>query len=194
MKSCLTNRERIALLAMDALEIQRERELRAHLDHCASCRRYLEEITSVAGRLRAARPESGGQPSASFHRNLMGALAKVEGESAGEKLLARIRPIWDWRLALPAATAAALLIAALVVMRPRGSIPIPMPARLPVRPVAAAPLKADLEPTFANYEMAFHQSLEKLDELLTEQGKSNPEPSPVYTAARLSRSNMADWN
>jgi len=190
MKSCTRNRERIALLAVDALENQHERELRAHLDSCAGCRRYLEEISSVAGKLRVAEPESGGQPSASFHRNLMGALAKAQSESAGGKLLARIWTIWNWRLALPAATVAVLVIAIWLIMAPRAHMPVPM--RLAVGPMAAPGLKADLEPTFANYQMALHQSLDKLDELLTEQGNRNLEPSPIYTAARLPRSNMAD--
>jgi hypothetical protein len=190
MKPCPKNRERLAWLAMDALEIQHERELRAHLETCAGCCRYLEEIASVAGRLRQAEPESGGQPSASFHRNLMGALAKATPESAGENLLARICGIWKWRLTLPAVTAVALLIAAWWLIGPRAYVPVPAP--LAVRPVAAAVPKTDLEPTLSNYEMAVHQSLDKLDELLTEQGNRNPEPSPIYTAARLPNSNLAE--
>jgi hypothetical protein len=190
MKSCLKNRERIALLTIDALEIQHERDLRSHLDSCAGCRRYLEEISGVAGRLRAAQPQSGGQASASFHRNLMGALAMAKGESAGERLWARIWTFRDWRLAWPAAAAAALVIATWLVMAPRANTPVP--ARLAAGPVAAPGLKADLDPTFANYEMAVHESLDKLDELLTEQGNRNPEPSPIYTAARLPRSHLAD--
>jgi hypothetical protein len=187
MKSCLRNRERIALLAVDALENQHERELRAHLDCCAECRRYLEEISSVAGKLRVAEPEPGGQPSASFHRNLMGALAKAQSESVGEKLLPRIWANWNWRPTLPAATVAVLVIAIWLIMTPRAHMPVPTP--LAVGPTAAPALKAALEPTFANYEMALHQSLDKLDELLTEQGNRNLEPSPVYTANRLPRSN-----
>jgi hypothetical protein len=190
MKPCPKNRERIAWLAMDALEIQQERELRVHLDSCAGCLRYLEQISSVAGRLRPAEPESEGQPSEAFHRNLMGALSKAKPESAGANLLAQIWNIGNWRVALPAVTAAALVIAAWLVIAPRAYIPVPAP--LPVRPVAAAVLKADLEPTFSNYEMAAHQSLDKLDELLTEQGNRNPEPSPTYTAALYPRSNLAE--
>jgi hypothetical protein len=190
MKPCPKNRERLAWLAMDALEIQHERELRAHLETCAGCRGYLEEIASVAGRLRQAEPESGGRPSASFHRNLMGALAKATPDSAGENLLARIRAIWNWRLTSPAVTAGALLIVAWWLFGPRAYVPVPAPA--PVRTVAVAGLKTDLEPTLSNYEMAVHQSFDKLDELLTEQGKRNSEPSPTYTAARLPNSNLAE--
>jgi hypothetical protein len=190
MKSCSRNRERIALLAMDALEIQQEKELRAHLESCAGCHRYLEEISSVARKLRAAGPESRGQPSASFHSNLVGALAAAKRESVGEVILARIWTIWNWRVALPAVAAAALVIAAWFFIGPRASVPAPAP--LAFRAVATPAVKTDLEPTFSNYEMAVHQSMDKLDELLTEQGKRNPEASPIYTAARLPRSNMAD--
>jgi anti-sigma factor ChrR (cupin superfamily) len=190
MKPCPKNRERLAWLAMGALEIQHEPELRVHLEKCAGCRRYLEEIANVAGRLRQAKPEPGSQPSASFHRNWMGALAKTTPESAGENLLARICGIWNWRLALPAVTAAALVIAGCWLIGSRAYVPAPAP--LPDRPVATAALKTNLEPTLSNYEMAVHQSLDKLDELLTEQGNRNPEPSPIYTAARLPNSNLAE--
>jgi hypothetical protein len=190
MKPCLKNREQIALLAMDALDHQDKRKLRAHLDSCAACRRYLEEISSVAGKLRAAEPESAGHPSASFHRNLMGSLAGVKRESVGDAILARILEIWNWRLALPAAAAAALVIAAWLVMAPRAYVPAPAP--LAFHSVAIPGQKSDLEPTFSNYEMAVHQSLDNLDKLLTEQGNRNPEPSPAYTALRLARSNMAE--
>jgi anti-sigma factor RsiW len=174
---------------MEALEIPHEKELRAHLDSCAACRRYLEEISSVAGKLAAAEPESG-NPSESFHRNFIAALAKAKRESAGEALLARMWNIWNWRLAMPAVTAAALVIAAWLVIVPRANIPVSAP--LAVHPVSAPGLKAGLEPTFSNYEMAVHQSLDKLDELLTKQGNRNPEPSPIYTAALPPRSNMAE--
>jgi anti-sigma factor RsiW len=190
MKTCQENREEIALLAMDALDIQRERELRAHLDGCAECQAYLKEMSSIAGRLRSAEPESGGQPSEAFHRNLMGALAQIKRESAGLELLGRIQAIWNWRVALPAATVAVVLLGAWFVIGPRDRIEVVAP--LSDRPVATSGMTDELEPTFANYEMAAHQSLDKLDELLTKQGNRNADPSPVYTAARLPRSSMAD--
>jgi hypothetical protein len=190
MKPCPRNRERIALLAMDALESRNEAELRAHIESCAGCRCYFEELSSVAGKLREAEPESRGQPSASFHRNLMGALAGAKRESVGEAILSRIWEIWNWRIALPAAAATALVICGWLVIGPRANVPAPAP--LAYRVVATPAVKTDLEPTLSNYEMAVHQSMDKLDELLTEQGNRNPEPSPIYTAARLPSANIAE--
>jgi anti-sigma-K factor RskA len=184
MKSCLKNRKDIALLAVDALETRRERELRAHLAACAGCRRYLEEISRVAGSLRAAEPEPGGQPSASFQRDVAGALAAAERCSAGGILLAKMGFLWNWRLAWPAVAALALVIAALLTAERRATKPAPAVA-------SAIATPADLAPTFSNYEMAAHQSLDKLDELLTEQGNRSPAPPATYTGS-LSRLNAAE--
>jgi hypothetical protein len=190
MKPCPKNREGIALLAMDALDVQRERELSAHLADCAGCRHYLEQISSVAGTLRAAEPESRSQPSASFHRDVLGALAAAQRDSAGEMLLAKVWSVVNWRLALPALTAVALVIAAWWVTARRADKPAPAP--LALRAVAKPDLKTELEPTFSNYEIAAHQSLDKLDELLTEQGNRMPAPPAVSTTAWRPLSNMAE--
>jgi len=190
MKPCPKNQEAIALLAMEALEVQRARELRAHLAECAACRCYLGEISSVAGTLRAGEPEPSGQPTTAFHRNVVSALAATQRDSAGEMLLAKIWFLVNRRLALPALTAAALVITALWVAAPRVDKPAPTP--LAVRAVTKPELKTNLEPTFSNYEMAARQSLDKLDELLTEQANRNPASPAVYTAAWLPRSSVAE--
>jgi hypothetical protein len=190
MKACLTKRKRIALLATNSLEIKQEQELRAHLDGCPGCRRYFEEISGVARRLRAVEPKPDGYPPPSFHRNLKAALAETQRESVLERLWVQVWVAWGLRFALPAGVAAALVIAAWLFMEPRANIPVP--ALLADHQIAAPIPKSDLEPTFANYEMAVHQSFDKLDELLTEQGNRNRELSPIYTAARLPLSNMAD--
>jgi anti-sigma-K factor RskA len=190
MKPCPKNRERIVWLAMDPLAIRHEQELRAHLDTCAGCRRYLEEISSVAAGLRAAEPESRSRPSASFHRNLASALTAAERPSAGETLWANVSSLWNWRLALPAAVALALGIAAWLVAGRRAQVPPPAP--LALHALATPALKSGWEPTFSNYEMAAHQSLDKLDELLTEQGNKNPAAPAVCLTARLPRLNLDD--
>jgi anti-sigma-K factor RskA len=190
MKPCPKNRERIALLALDALEIQSRRELRAHLDTCSGCRCYLEEVSIVAGKLRAAETEMEARPSPSFHRNLVAALATAESHSAARTLLVQVRSFWNWRLALTAAAAAALAISAwLVVVR---RVEVPLPSSLAVHAIVKPESQPVLAPTFSNYEMAAHQSLDKLDALLTEQGQINPPPSLAYTVARLSRLDTSD--
>jgi hypothetical protein len=190
MKPCPKNRERIAWLAMDALAIKHEHELRAHLEICAGCRSYLDEISAVAGRLRAAEPQPAIQPSASFHGKVIGEVAMAQRRSAVETLLPQIWFRWNWRIAVPAAGAVALIIATWWFAAPRDERP--MPSRLANLPFATPELKSNLEPTFANYEMAARQSLDKLDELLTEQGKINTAPSPNDTTTLNSRLDTAD--
>jgi hypothetical protein len=189
MKPCPKNRERIALLALDALEVPCRRELQAHLDSCPGCRCYLEEISGVARKLRAAETETDAQPSPLFHRNVVAALAAAERRSPTQPLLAQVRSLWNWRLALPAA-AAALVIAAWFTAMRRADAPSPAP--LFVHAVVTADPQPDLAPTFSNYEMAAHQSLDKLDALLTEQGQRNPPPPPAYSAGRVSSLDTSD--
>jgi anti-sigma factor RsiW len=192
MKPCPKNRERIALLAMDALEVQRRRELLAHLDSCPGCRCYLEEISGVARKLHAAETETetDARPSPLFHRNVVAALAAAERRSPMLTLVAQVRSLWNWRLILPAAAAAALVIAAWFPAMWHADAPIPSP--LVVDAVVPPDPQPDLAPTFSNYKMAAHQSLDKLDALLTEQGQRNPPPSPAYSAGRVSSLDTSD--
>ncbi len=54
MKPCSNHRKLIAWLAVDALDDPQTRSLRAHLETCEGCRRYLAEISNVAQKLSAA--------------------------------------------------------------------------------------------------------------------------------------------
>ncbi|HEY3861312.1 MAG TPA: hypothetical protein VGO59_05435 [Verrucomicrobiae bacterium] len=182
MNACAKYREEIALMAAGALEPQRERELRAHSALCPGCGHYLAEIEAVAGNLRAAEPESHGQPSAAFHRNVMAALAARERRSAREWFGLFL----NWRLALPAVSVLALVIAVSFIARPRGGKPA-------VMHVATAPeSKANLEPTLSNYQWAANQSSDELDKLLTEQGERNSSPAAVYSNPWRPSLNTAD--
>ncbi len=82
MKPCLKYREQIATMAINALEIRSE--LSAHLGSCAECRSYLEDISNVAGNLRAGMPQSDAQPSPSFHRNVVAAVEVAKRRSTVE--------------------------------------------------------------------------------------------------------------
>jgi hypothetical protein len=190
MKPCFGKQKQMALLAANSLDLQQEQALQAHLDSCAGCRRYFEEISRVASELRAAEVATNARPSASFHRNLMGALAEAKREPTLETLSAQIRAFWNWRLVVPTTAATLAIVAAWLFTTPRNHVPAPAP--LVARLVPAPVTKLIPEPTFSNYEMAAHQSFEKLDELLTEQGNRSPEPAPSYTAGSLPRATLAD--
>jgi hypothetical protein len=118
---------RVALLAAGVLEGREEEETRAHVDSCARCRRDYAELRAVVGvveadPIRSAEPEV---PVAVL-------IDRVE-RRLDRAVPARPGPAVGWRLALPAAAAAAIALALLgpeVVSRfgPEPSVPTPAPA------------------------------------------------------------------
>jgi hypothetical protein len=191
MKPCSNNRKLIAWLALDALDARQQQSLRAHLEDCEGCRRYLTELSSVTEKLAAAEVRSDIQTSETFHQKVAGA---VRGRKTGfvwEALVAPLRAIGlNWRVALPVIGATVVVIAALAVLVRRPGVHLPAPTG--ARAVLTPNEKSDLEPTMANYQMVANQSLEKLDELLTRQGNRNPPPTLIYTASALARANAAE--
>ena len=191
MKPCSNNRKLIAWLAVDALDDRQTRSLRAHLETCEGCRRYLAEISNVAQKLSAAAIPPDIQAAASFHQRILGALRAEDTASAWETLLARLRAtLLTWRVVLPAVGATALAIVALSLVARRPAVPVPAPTV--ARAVLAPNAKSNLDPTISNYHTVANRSLEQLDELLIRQGNRNPSPTPLYTASSLSRANAPD--
>ena len=191
MKPCSKNRKFIAWLAVGALEARQAQDLRAHLECCAGCRRYLEEISCVTERLAAAEVGPDLQASESFHRRVVGALRAETSESIRDTLAARLRgTLLAWRVAVPVIGAAAVVIALWMdwVWRP-GLAPHPQPK---VQIVRLPDATRDLPPTVANYQRVANRSLEELDELLTRQGNRNLSSARLYTASDLARANGSD--
>lgn len=191
MKPCSKNRKLIAWLAVEALEARQAQDLRAHLESCEGCCRYLEEISIVTERLAAAETGPDIQASESFHRRVVGALRAEASESIVEIIAARLRGfLLAWRVAVPVIGAAVVVIAVLAVFMWRpGVAPQPQPivqaGRVPDSP-------SDLPPSVANYQMVANRSLEQLDELLTRQGSRNLSPARLYTASDLVRGYASD--
>src|SRR2546425_12391139 len=103
MKPCPTRRKRIAWLALDALDVQEARDLRAHLETCEGCRRYLEEISNVTERLIAAQRGPDVQASESFHQRVVGRLRADYSGSFSETVGPRLRAmLLKWRPVMPA--------------------------------------------------------------------------------------------
>ncbi len=90
MKPCSRNRKLIAWLALDALEAEQARNLRAHLETCEACRCYLEEVSAVRARLAAAEPRMDIQASEAFHQKVLRRLRAEESEPVWEAVLALI--------------------------------------------------------------------------------------------------------
>jgi anti-sigma factor RsiW len=179
MKPCFSKRKLLAWLALGELDARRAQALRAHLEDCAGCRRYLEEVTAVGERLAAQPAEPEIEPSARFHRKLVARLRTEQPVSPWATLFTGL----NWRIALPAMGAAALVLLMLSLLPRHPEIASPVQVSYSVTPPRApAP---DLSPTIANYERVATRSLDELDDLLTQQARRNPPPAPTYTAAIL---------
>ena len=191
MKPCSANRKLIAWLAVDALDVPQASDLRAHLETCAGCRRYLEEISNAAERLIAAEAQPDIQATESFHQQVVRRLKAAEAGSYSEMAGARLRAmLLNWRVVLPVIGAAAVVIAAWSMFAPRQRVARPTPAQ--VQAAIAPKPKHELPPTLSNYQRVANRSLDELDELLTRQGNRNPPPTPFYTASTRTRANSSE--
>jgi anti-sigma factor RsiW len=179
---CSRNRKPLAWLALGELDARRAGELRAHLETCDGCRRYLAEISAVTEKVAAAVMTPDVQATEAFHR---GVVAKLRAEPSGSIWQTLAAPFiaarLDWRAALPAIGVAALVIVMLStpVRQPAAPAPAPAGAQAGLPP----DIESDLPPTIANYQRIATRSLDELDELLTRQSKRNPPPTPIYTAS-----------
>ena len=189
MKPCSKNRKHLAWLALDELDARRAGELRAHIQTCDGCRRYLEQIAGVKETLIAAEVRPDNQVSESFRHRLAARLDQPT--SLLESLVAQFAATrLDWHVALPALGVAALVIATLsiLVRQPAVSPPTPISVQavLPRRP------KSDPPPTIANYQRVANCSLDELDELLTRQANRHLSPTPIYTASMFAFASASD--
>ena len=184
MKPCAQNRKLIAWLALNALDARQARQLRAHLETCEGCRRYLAEISNVTERLAAAEANPDVQASESLPPKIGRQIADGKtgfpwgnsgGVSSGNLL--------NWRVALPAI--AALVVIGVTVAIWRQPPVVSSSPRAGIQTASVSDADNDLAPTIANYQRVANQSLDKLDALLTRQG-NRPLPSmPIYTASTL---------
>ena len=182
MKPCSKNRKLIAWLALDALEAEKAAALREHLALCEGCRRYWEEMSNVTQSLATTAPDSNLEASEAFHRRVAERLQAVESSSfLGDWWLRRTR--LNWRVALPAFAVVVMALLAMVASRYHPALSPPALSTVPTVSVSAS--ESDLASTLVNYQMVANQSLEKLSDLLANQGNKRLPPVPVYTASGL---------
>jgi hypothetical protein len=127
MLAHLRLRRRVALLAAGVLDGRERDETRAHVDSCARCRREHTELRALVGAveadpLRSAEPE---MPVSVL-------IDRVE-QRLDRAAAARPAPAVGWRLALPAAVAAAITLVLLGTellprLGPEPAAPTPVPA------------------------------------------------------------------
>jgi hypothetical protein len=182
MKPCIKNRKSIAWLALGALEAEHEPALRAHLKKCVGCREYFAEISRLTSSLETAETKTDLEPSPSFHRALtvrLKAPGKPENAWTWATTVARALFV-NWRIALPVTGAFALLLGlSLGSLRHRETLSTLHSSQASFR----AEMATYLSPTIANYQLLADHSLDKLDELLTQQGLRNLPEAPLYTAS-----------
>jgi len=134
MLAHLRLRRRVALLAAGVLDGRERDETRAHVDSCARCRREYTELRALVGAmeadpLRSAAPE---MPVSVLIDRVEQRLDRAE--------VVRPAPAVGWRLALPAAAAAALTL----VLLGTELLPRLGPERAAPTPVPAAALPAEV--------------------------------------------------
>jgi anti-sigma factor RsiW len=188
MKPCSQNRELIVWLALNALDARQARPLRAHLETCEGCRRYLAEITNVTERLAEGEANPDIQASEIFHQKVAGKLRAAKPDSPGEILAAYFQgTLLNWRVALPAI--AALVVVGVTVATWRQPPVVSLSPKAATQTAPASGADNDLAPTIANYQKVANESLDKLDALLTRQGNRALPPMPIYTASTLALEN-----
>ena len=184
MKPCAQNRKLIAWLASNALDARQTRQLQSHLETCEGCRRYLAEISNVTERLAAVEATPDVQASEIFHRKVAGKLRAAKPDSLGEILAAYFRgTLLNWRVALPAI--AVLVAVGVTVATWRQPPEVSSSPRAGTQTAPVSDADNDLAPTIANYQRVANQSLDKLDALLTRQGNRALPSMPIYTASTL---------
>ena len=192
MQPCSNRRQAMAMLALDELDDRQAFELRSHLGTCAACRDYLAEIANVTSTLARLEPEADLPASDHFHRKVMARLRTEERSSAREFWGRMVQAgWWNWRIALPATAMAGVLLAVLAVQMPHRTASGPMQPHAPAS--AEVPtIEVQVSPTMASYQIAADESLQKFDDLLTQQARKPLPPAPLYTASTLTLGNGAD--
>ena len=190
MKPCSQNRKRIAALVLGNLDTNSATALRGHLESCAGCRRYLDELARLTATLKAAEPDANIQATTAFHQQMVVKL-KAEERPHALRMITELlwTPLLNWRVTLGVTAGITVVLGVLLILQRQPDVVL-----MPRGPLATASQNpnANLQPTIANYQRVATQSLEKLDSLLTEQGKRNLPPAPIYTASTLAVTSEAD--
>jgi anti-sigma factor RsiW len=184
MKPCSKNRKLLAWLALGNFDVKQATALREHLVSCDGCRSYLDELVKVTTTLGAAEMRADIIATESFHRRVVAAVKAEEPRRVQPSIGELFRgTLLNWRVAVPTlgGTVVVLVVGFLLVLR-QGS-EVPPPVHSSAHSVSEHSLDADFRPTIANYQMVANQSLEKLDQVLTEQGNKRLPPAPIYTAS-----------
>ncbi len=192
MKPCAKNQKPLSLLSIGALEHGHAEELWAHVETCPGCRRYLEEMSNVAGRLAAssaAAPKIEASPT--FHRQLARRIEAEKRPGVGAVLWAFLRSgglIWRW--VMPAAGVALGVFLVMTVLGPQKGKRTNAPMTGSIASIKE-PAK-DVAPTFGNYLMLANHSLDALNQELTKEADAGSAGMPIYKALMVGQAITTD--
>jgi hypothetical protein len=193
MKPCPKNRKPLAWLALGNLGAEHASALREHVVTCEGCRCYLDELEKVTASISAAGTKTDIVATASFHRRVVAAVKAEERRTVWPTIGGLLRrTLLNWRVALPTVggIAVVLVVGLLLFSRQRPGVPLPAPSS--AQGGLMHNLDADFRPTIGHYRMVANESLEKLDQLLGEQGNRKLPPAPVYTASAFMTADMSN--
>jgi len=179
MKTCQRNRKSIALLTVGALDSDEEKQLRAHLHDCESCRKYFNDLAELNRKLTIASRTDTEEFAVSerFHQAVLRALHKAEAKPGLQLLMGRLI---GWRTAFAAAAVVAIVAISLFRLLPPPATVMPVPLRIEPAETRALP-----PPLASEYWLAANHSLDQLDDLLTRQARQGLPPAPRFTVATL---------
>ena len=184
MKPCSAKRKQIALLALNELDPRLEQDLRHHIESCAGCRDYCNEMIRLTKQLGSAEVRMGIETSERFHAEVV---SKLELETSVVRFAIRALRRQFGALeavALPVAGAAAVAGLLLILLAQRPTAPTVPPSAPTIQ--ASATIEDPIDPTVFNYQRAANRSLDQLDAMLTLQARRSPWPAPVYSASSRS--------
>lgn len=182
MKPCLRHKKNLALLAAGVLESAKRMDLEQHLQTCAGCRQYWQEIRRVCAE-HAAVAEA--------------APAVEESGKLYFHVARRIQPREQFRPWLPAGRWR-VAMAAVVVGMMAITLNLLRYETQPPKPSASKPVKAEVAPlpelpqNFLTYRVAADKSLENLDALLARQAAQTAGASNLITAAVREEAGLTD--
>ena len=193
MKPCSKNRKLIAWLVLGNLEADRARVLRDHLESCGGCRRYFEELSMVTASVRAAEVKTSFEAGASFHQRVVDRVQARRRSLFQWTLPEFVRSLsLNWRVGLSVVGGMAIILGLVLIYRQQPPAHPPELVRVPAPAGTVREEHKNLEPTISNYQMVANRSLDKLDQLLTEQGARNLPRVATYTAGTFAIATAPD--
>jgi hypothetical protein len=166
MKPCRKNRRKITWLVMDALNPAEAAELVSHIGICDGCRLYRDEILKVkhcVSALQLLNPANALETEV-FDVERTGSLL----ERTLKANLPKRSPFPSFRWSVGVSAACVFALALLLVVNLERPRPIERSSRH-LAQHAPRVASGELLPSFANYRAIGNQSLDRLDQLLTQQ-------------------------